>query len=496
MGCGWSSDGGIEHEDTIEQVKDGPRPSPYSLPSDSPITPKAIADKAPVPSPSPPTPAEPPRTTPKEQGDASKVGPSKAATIPPSKPVPQQEPRPQPQTLPPPRTPTLLPDASPMAETNATRPTTTRPLSQGKDISEFGKTPRPSIGDLLSKPKLVTHVRSTAVVVSPKQSQSTKVKKSSHHLKNVFATPLDLMGSLRAPVFPKDSTEKAFVQNALQNNFVFSTLGASELNTIIDAFERVEVLEDDTLIQQGDVGDYFYIIREGKVRFEVNGTTVGYAVTGKSFGELSLLYTSPRAASVIAEVHTSLYRVDQKTFRYIMQSQTLQTENDKKDLLKSVPFLKSLDPTDINKLIHTMVPRVFEPGEYLVRKGEVGDTFYVIQEGTVSVTEIRIGSTNYEDQTLGPGDYFGERALVTKEPRAANCVGKTKGLVLCIDKETFEKAVGKFSVLTLKSEDCRKLVRSSVLYFHSGAEVAHSCYSSEMHGPGSNLTFFPLLHAS
>lgn len=277
------------------------------------------------------------------------------------------------------------------------------------------------------------------------------------------------MGSLRAPVFPKDPTEKAFVQNALQNNFVFSTLGTAELNTIIDAFERVEVLEGDTLIQQGDVGDYFYIIREGQVRFEVNGTKVGHAVTGKSFGELSLLYTSPRAASVIAEVHTSLYRVDQKTFRYIMQSQTLQTENDKKDLLKSVPFLKSLDPTDINKLIHTMVPRVFEPGEYLVRKGEVGDTFYVIQEGTVSVTEITIGSTNYEDQTLGPGDYFGERALVTKEPRAANCVGKTKGLVLCIDKETFEKAVGKFSVLTLKSEDCRKLVRNNMI-FVSGEE--------------------------
>ena len=52
-------------------------------------------------------------------------------------------------------------------------------------------------------------------------------------------------------------------------------------------------------------------------------------------------------------------------------------------------------------------------GEVLVNKGDEGDTFYVIQEGKVRVTDITIGSTNYEDQTLGPGDYFGERALVS-----------------------------------------------------------------------------------
>ena len=323
----------------------------------------------------------------------------------------------------------------------------------GTDPVDFGNPLNPSATTVKSKPNAVTQPKPTTY------GGVTKKADKGAHQKNVFATPLEQMGSLRAPVYPKELDEEEFVQEALKNNFVFAALTPREFKTIIDAFERVVVSIGDTLIQQGDVGDYFYVIREGKVRFEVNRVTVGHAATGKSFGELSLLYTSPRAASVIAETDTVLYRVDQKTFRYLMQSQTLQTENDKKELLQRVPFLKSLDPTDINKLIHTMIPRVFEPGEYLVRKGDVGDTFYVIQEGLVSVTEIRIGSTNYEDQTLGPGDYFGERALATKEPRAANCVGKTKGIALCIDKETFEKVVGNLAVLTLKSEDSRKLVR-------------------------------------
>jgi cAMP-dependent protein kinase regulator len=188
-------------------------------------------------------------------------------------------------------------------------------------------------------------------------------------------------------------------------------LSQSELRTIIDAFERMEVHVGETLILQGDVGDYFYVIREGKVRYEVNGNAVGHAAKGNSFGELALLHASPRAASVIAESDTILYRVDQKTFRYIMQCQTLQTENDKKDLLLGVAFLKTLEPSDVNKLVHAMQPRKFEPGECLCRKGEQGDTFYAIQEGKVRVTEITIGSADYEDQTIGPGECFGERAL-------------------------------------------------------------------------------------
>lgn len=304
-------------------------------------------------------------------------------------------------------------------------------------------------------PKLANQVLATATIARSAPALATK---GAHHLKNVFAAPLEDLPSFQSPVFSKSHDEKKFIREVLSNNFVFAALSEREMRTIIDAFEAIKVSPNDMIIQQGDVGDYFYIIREGTVRYEVNGNAVGHAGKGNSFGELSLLYTSPRAASVIAESATLVYRVDQKTFRYILQSQTLQTENDKKDLLQRVALLQGLDPVDINKLVDTMIPRPFEVGEHIVRKGEEGDTFYVIQEGEVRVTDITVGSTNYEDQTLGSGDYFGERALVSKEPRTANCIGKTKGILLSIDKDTFEKVIGKLALLTMKSEDRRKLV--------------------------------------
>lgn len=325
-------------------------------------------------------------------------------------------------------------------------------------MESLAKNARPVMDNLLNEatPKLSRQVKATGnVVMGPSGTQ----KAGAHHLKNVFAPPLDDAASFTAPVYAKNAEEKQFIRDALMSNFVFAALSERELRTIIDAFESIQVRAGEIIIHQGDVGDYFYVLRKGTVRFEVNSKVVGHAGEGKSFGELALLYTSPRAASVIAESKSMLYRVDQKTFRYIMQSQTLQTENDKKDLLKGVSFFNVLDPADINKLVHTMIPRVFEAGEYIVKKGEEGDTFYVIQEGKVRVTDITMGSTTYEDQVLGPGEYFGERALVHKEPRSANVVGKTKGIALSIDKETFEKVVGNIAVLTMKAEDKRKLVR-------------------------------------
>jgi cAMP-dependent protein kinase regulator len=341
------------------------------------------------------------------------------------------------------------------------------PMLNPKEILEWTT---PILENMVAGPSLANQVKASTAVVLNKTATTAR---GAHHLKNVFAAPIDDIGSFKAPVFPKDYEEKEFIRKALKSNFVFAALSERELRTIIDAFEKCVVQANEVLIQQGDVGDFFYVIREGKVRFEVSHTVVGHAEQGNSFGELALLYTSPRAASVIAEDSTTVYRVDQKTFRYIMQSQTLQTESDKKALLEGVSFLQALDPTDINKLVHTMIPRVFDAGEYLVRKGEDGDTFYVIQEGKIRVTDITVGSTDYEDQTLGPGDYFGERALVTKEPRTANCIGSTKGIALTIDHETFEKVVGNLASLTTKCEDRRKLVR-----IH---DASHKTISMHMH---------------
>lgn len=112
---------------------------------------------------------------------------------------------------------------------------------------------------------------------------------------------------------------------------------------------------------------------------------------------------------------------------------------------------------DIKKLSSVMTPRVFTERDLIVRKGTMGDAFYIIKEGNVLVKDISAGSSVYEDQTLGPGEYFGERSLATDEPRAANAVGINNGVAFSIDRATFEKVLGKMSDVIMKAQDARRL---------------------------------------
>jgi CRP-like cAMP-binding protein len=308
------------------------------------------------------------------------------------------------------------------------------------------RTPRPS--------------ETAPVTDAPMTPPLTKTKRRQQQSQNanVYQLPLTLEKDFSPPKFPHSFEEKRLIRKALQNNFVFSDLTDRDLLPLVAAFERCTFEKDQMIIQQGDPGDFFYILAGGNVSFLVNDVTVGKtSAIGASFGELALLYTCPRAASVVAQTQTQLFRVDQTTFRFILKSQTIESGKEKTELLQNVCFLKDLTQTDLKKLSDAMTPVVFEKDKVLVKKGDIGDAFYLLQEGQVLVKDISVGPTSYQDQTLGPGDYFGERALATSDPRAANVVAVTAGIAFSIDRNTFEKVLGNMSRLILRAQDTRKL---------------------------------------
>jgi protein kinase A len=301
-----------------------------------------------------------------------------------------------------------------------------------------------------------------------------------HHvhrlIQNVYQQPLDFANdddSVEPTIHdgrqPVTQEERDIILKALQNNFVFSDLSIQELEPLIEAFAPVEYAKiGDVIIHQGEPGDYFYVLVSGRVTFHVNGKWVGKADTTAanasndaiSFGELALLYTCPRAATVIAdEVGTKVLRVDHKTFRRILQKQMEQSSIQKCTLLANVPFCTQyLSDADRMKLSLAMIPRVFSADEVLVRKGDSGDSFYIIESGTVECTDICVGNSPYQNVTLGPGEYFGELALLRDDQlRSANVIGRTPGVVFTIDRETFSMVVGDASTLILRGQDARKL---------------------------------------
>ena len=77
-------------------------------------------------------------------------------------------------------------------------------------------------------------------------------------------------------------------------------------------------------------------------------------------------------------------------------------------------------------------PRVCEPGEVIFREFDMGAEMYVVLEGEVDLT---IGSTVVE--SLGPGEPFGEMALIDQAPRVATATARTRCALAVISEKRF-----------------------------------------------------------
>lgn len=259
---------------------------------------------------------------------------------------------------------------------------------------------------------------------------------------NVFAPPVEINTDFVMPVYAKSEASVKFIDNSLSDNFIFASLSSAERRHLIDAMAMEHVPASTIIIQQGEVGDFFYVVEEGQVTFTVDGRFVGTCSRGGSFGELALLYNCPRAATCIAMTNCILWKVDQRTFRYMLANNTANQQKGIHEVLRKVPFLSELEDQVLSRITDVLTSVNFPKGERIIKKGDVGEVFYILREGIVKVHDIGFGASQYVDQYLKPGDWFGERALLTGEPRIANCTAETPCSTLCLSRETFEKTLG------------------------------------------------------
>jgi CRP-like cAMP-binding protein len=90
------------------------------------------------------------------------------------------------------------------------------------------------------------------------------------------------------------------------------------------------------------------------------------------------------------------------------------------ELLKRVPLFSDLDDAELRQIASSMKPRTFSAGQEIAVEGESGVGFFVIEDGEAKVT---VGGD--EVRTLGPGEYFGEVALITQGARTATVTADT-----------------------------------------------------------------------
>jgi cAMP-dependent protein kinase regulator len=108
---------------------------------------------------------------------------------------------------------------------------------------------------------------------------------------------------------------------------------------------------------------------------------------GEAFGELALLYNAPRAATLISKTSCILWILDRECFNHIVKDSAQKKREKYENFLKSVEILNEVDSFEIGQIADALRSSNYSKGEYIIKEGELGDVFYIVEEGTAAATK-------------------------------------------------------------------------------------------------------------
>mmetsp|Transcript_26290 Transcript_26290/g.44354 ORF Transcript_26290/g.44354 Transcript_26290/m.44354 type:complete len:1053 (-) Transcript_26290:234-3392(-) len=285
-------------------------------------------------------------------------------------------------------------------------------------------------------------------------------------------TPQEVKKLMKSLKNPKTQIEKTNILGAISENFLFRHLNETQLHSLVEVIQRVPIVKGDVVIRQGDFGDLFYIAQSGVYDVRVvmpgskdapPGTKVHTYRPDDShhpcFGELALMYDKPRAATIIALEDGVLWALDRNVFKFAV----LRTQNIRNVIIKTlrkVKLFQSLNATQIQRLADLMITVDYSDGEYIITQGAKGESFFIIVEGSCAVTlNNKPGAAEKEKHVgkLNDHDYFGERALLSSDPRAANVIAEGRVELLEVKKSVFEEVLG--SLASIMEADKQKVAK-------------------------------------
>ena len=149
------------------------------------------------------------------------------------------------------------------------------------------------------------------------------------------------------------------------------------------------------------------------------------------------------------------WKLDRDTFNNIVKDAAAKKREKYDNFLQTVEILKTMDPYERSKLGDAVIEQKFKKGDYVITEGEAGTTFYLISEGSAVATKsLGEGEAPVEVKKYERGNYFGERALLTSENRAANIVVTSEECsTLSLDRETFNRLLGSLDKILMRNMD-------------------------------------------
>ncbi|XP_075005946.1 cGMP-dependent protein kinase 2 isoform X5 [Calonectris borealis] len=247
----------------------------------------------------------------------------------------------------------------------------------------------------------------------------------------------------------KDSSEKKLITDALNKNQFLKRLEPHQIRDMVECMYERTFQQGSYIIRQGEPGNHIFVLKEGNLEVFQQNKLLSSIPVWTAFGELAILYNCTRTASVKAITNVKTWALDREVFQNIMRVAAQTRQEQYRNFLRSVSLLKNLPEDKLTKIMDCLEVEYYDKGDYVIREGEEGNTFFIIAKGKVIVTQSTADHSQPQlIKNLHKGDYFGEKALISDDVRSANVIADENNVeCLVIDRETFNQTVGTYEEL-------------------------------------------------
>jgi CRP-like cAMP-binding protein len=247
----------------------------------------------------------------------------------------------------------------------------------------------------------------------------------------------------------------------IENAPLFSELDNSQRSAIAELMALQRFRSGEEIYAQGTAAAAMYLIKSGRVRLVTDQFAVlANLSAGSLIGDVDLLsggtysLTAEAAAdvtvwSLLADDLAALMAEQPEIGRQLKLAAGISEDQFAERHLRRLALLHGLTHEQVAEVAEHLKPEQFAAGQMIYQKGMPGGALYLIEEGQVSVHTSTGDCADAVLATLGPGEFFGENAMLTGDAHAADVLAESAVTAWALSRDDFEALVLRYPSLAL-----------------------------------------------
>ena len=172
---------------------------------------------------------------------------------------------------------------------------------------------------------------------------------------------------------------------ALDSNPLFSSLPPDQKKQVYSTLSPRQCSDGEVLVHEGEMGSTMFVVDSGTYAMTISSCgeqPVRTFMRGEFFGELALMFNTPRSSSITCSEAGQLWELDRLTFRRILLGANRALLDTKLRFLKSVPLFTTLTDEEMSDVAAALEEEEYDTGQLVVSEGATADSMYIIKVGS------------------------------------------------------------------------------------------------------------------